>query len=182
MKNPLIHIGILFILLGVSSFFIKVVNAAIKDYYSDLDKSHEIVKNVEDNYSLFMDTANNVKNTIVDVSKSYNFYLVQFVEKSKTLQSKFNTVEQEIENINGYTKKLIDNCKYDLNNSLMDSKCSSYKVNYINMINSYKEMIDEYNKIVDSYNTYAKKHGVSVTKKYEYQLSEDTNTILKELG
>ncbi len=182
MKNPLIHIGILFILLGISSFFIKVVNAAINDYYSDLDKSHEIVKNVEDNYSLFMDNANNVKNTIVDVSKSYNFYLVQFVEKSKLLQNKFNSVEEYIEGINKYTRELIDNCKYDLNNSLMDSKCSSYKVNYVNMIESYKNMVDEYNKVVDSYNLYAKKHGMMASKTYEYNLSEETNTILKELA
>lgn len=182
MKNPLIHIGILFILLGLSFFFIKVANAAINDYYSDVDKSHEIVKSVEDNYSLFMDNANSVKNTIIDVSKSYNFYLVQFVEKSKLLQTKFNTVEQNIDNINKYTKELINNCKYDLNNSLMDSKCSSYKINYVNMIESYKEMIDEYNKVVDSYNLYAKKHGISVIKKYEYNLKEETNTILKELA
>lgn len=178
MNKICIHIGVLFIIAGFSLMCINVVSASMKNYYADIDKSKEIVKNVDKNYKLFKQNAANVKDSIIQVSKSFNIYLSDYMKKKESIVEKINLVEKNIQQLDNISLELVSDCKYNLNNAEMNQQCSSFKINYKNMISSYNEMIDEYNYVIDSYNGYAKNKKKKQAEKYENNLGENVVKIL----
>lgn len=160
--------------------FIENVSASIKKYHDDIDRSNEIVNAINKNYNEFANIATDIKSDIVDVSKSFDFYLNQFLDKNVGLLNKVKNVENKINSLDELSYRMIENCKYNLNNSSMDSKCSSFEKNYVNMIESFNTMIDKYNSVVDTYNIYAKKTNVKVASLYETKLN-DVNNILEAI-
>ena len=180
MKNFFIHLGFIFIIMGVSVICVDKVSANIKKYYADLDRSKEIINNVENNYEEFVNGAIHVKDGIVDVSKSFKIYFDDFSKKNDEIILKIQSVEKSINDLNEISFNLIDNCKYDLNNLSMNNKCKTFKTNYIRMINSYKEMLDEYNMVIGYYNDYAKKHKKSDCSLYDSGVDFSVYNALEE--
>ncbi|MBR1386704.1 MAG: hypothetical protein IJ568_07735 [Bacilli bacterium] len=178
-KSSIIHLGFIFIIAGISIICIENVSASIKNYYDDIGKSKKIVSEVNEDYKIFKESILNVKNSIVDVSKTLNIYLEEFTNKNTIINQKIIKIEEEILKINEPSKRLINNCKYNLNNKTMISKCQSFKTNYKNMADSYIEMIKEYNKVIKSYNVYAKKINNKELPLYESKI-ENNIIILKE--
>ena len=157
--------------------FIENVSASIKKYHDDIDRSNEIVNSINNDYEEFVITATEIKSDIVEVSKSFDFYLNQFLDKNVELLKKVSNIENKINSLDSLSYRMIENCKYDLNNSSMDSKCSSFDKNYVNMVESFNTMISKYNSVVDTYNTYAKKSNVKIASLYEVKLSEVNNIL-----
>lgn len=178
MKKVFFHGGLLLILLGLSIICVDTVSAAIKSYCDDLDKSSAIVREVNDDYDSFMESAKSVREDIIDVSKSFDFYLNQFSKQNVVLLEKIHNIESKIDNLNDLSKNMIDNCEYDINNPVVENKCSSFKKNYKNMVQSYYTMIDEYNIVLDTYNNYAEKNNAKKIDKYIYNLSFEINGIV----
>lgn len=164
-KNIFIHLGIVFILIGFSLIFVDHASAQIKNYYDDLEESKEIKNNVNNLYGIFRDGAISVKNDIVDISILLNVYFDDFTEKSKTIVIKIEEVKEKISDLENIVIGLNNNCRYNLNDKVMNSKCKNFKSNYENMYSSYKTMILQYNKIVDAYNVYATKKNISIVEK-----------------
>ena len=181
MKRLFARIGFALLTLGSSLFCIEQVSANMTKFYNDIDKSKEIVRNVDIAFSDFIEQANKVKEGMIDYSQSFNFYLDDFLEESVKIQEKIHIVEQEIENINDNASIIIDGCKYEISNSNMESNCSNFKTNYLNMINSYDIMIEEYNKVVETYNEHAEVNNFDIASNYTSSLSERTNEIIKNL-
>jgi hypothetical protein len=98
-------------------------------------------------------------------------------DKNVELLKKVSNIENKINSLDSLSYRMIENCKYDLNNSSMDSKCSSFDKNYVNMVESFNTMISKYNSVVDTYNTYAKKSNVKIASLYEVKLSEVNNIL-----
>lgn len=157
--------------------FIDKVSASIKDYQDDIDRSNEIVSSIDKDFSEFLIIAEDVKKDILDVSKSFDFYLNQFLDKNIELMKKVGNIEDKINSLNELSNRMIENCKYDLNNSSMDSKCSSFEKNYVNMIASFKTMVDKYNSVVDTYNAYAKRKNVKAASLFEPKLNDVDNIL-----
>ncbi len=178
LKMLFIHAGFIFIIFGISIICIDQVSATIRNYYDDLEKSKEIIKNVDEQYKIFKDGATNVKESIDVVSSSFNFYLDDFENENSKIMKNISNVEEEIEKLNITASALINNCNYDLNNSFMDNQCSSFKINYKNMISSYEEMIKQYNSVIDYYNEYAIKNDKETVDSYTNQLSDNVKEIL----
>ncbi len=181
MKRLFARIGFALLTLGSSMFCIEQVSANMNKFYNDIDKSKEIVRNVDIAFSDFIEQANKVKDEMIDYSQSFNFYLDDFLEESVKLQEKIHIVEQEIDKMNDNASTIIDGCQYEINNNNMESNCSNFKTNYLNMINSYDIMIEEYNKVVDKYNVHAESIGFDIASNYTSSLSERTNEIIKNL-
>ena len=171
MKNIFIHLGFVFILVGCSIIFMDKVSASISDYYNDVNKSNEIVESVNNNYNEFKDKSLNVKNGIIDVSKSYNLYLEEFPNVNQTISTKVKTVEETINNLSDITNHLLENCQYELNNSVMKNQCNSFKINFRNMMDSYEEMITVYNKVINTYNEYSLRNGKEQIEEYKSNLN-----------
>ena len=162
---------------GASVMLIDKVSASIKNYRNDLNKSYEIIKAVNDDYDTFVEKAKEVKENIIVVSKSFNFYLDKFLKKNKDLVAKINKVEETINELDDISYRIINNCKYDLNNSSMEAKCKSFYNNYPNMIDSYNKMLEEYNSVIKRYNTYASKVKKKKVALYEYNLTNSEKII-----
>ena len=181
MKRLFARVGFALLTLGSSLFCIEQVSANMTKFYNDIDKSKEIVRNVDIAFSDFIEQANKVKDGMVEYSQSFNFYLDDFLEESIKLKEKINAVEQEIDNMNDNASVIIDGCNYEINNVNMESNCTNFKTNYLNMINSYDIMIEEYNKVVETYNKHAEVNGFDIASNYTSSLSERTNEIIKNL-
>lgn len=181
MKGLFIHTGFVLILIGLSIICVDQVSANINNYYADLEKSKEIVKSVDDNYSKFKEGAKKVKESISNVSLSFDFYLDEFETANADIKEKIIIVESEIENLNVTANSLIDSCKFNLNDIQMDNKCSSFKMNYGNMINSYDEMIEQYNKVIKFYNEYALSNGKQIKELYISNLSDEVISIIENV-
>ncbi len=180
LKMLFIHSGFVFIILGISIICIDKVSANIKNYYDDLEKSKEIQKSVNEQYQVFKEGASKVKSSIGVVSSSFNFYLEEFDTKNIEILEKVSNVEKEIEELNETAKLLTNNCKYNLNNNVMNNECSSFKINYKNMISSYDEMVEKYNSVIDYYNEYAKKNNKEIVNKYLNNLSDNVKEMISE--
>ena len=180
LKMLFIHAGFIFIIFGVSIICVDQVSATIRNYYDDLEKSKEIIKNVDEQYRIFKEEAASVKDSIESVSTSFSFYLDEFENENNKIIEKISKVEEEIEKINIIANTLTINCKYDLNNLSMDNQCNSFKINYKNMISSYEEMIKQYNSVIDYYNEYAIKNDKEIAENYTNKLSENVKKILDE--
>ena len=178
MKKLFLHIGLLFIITGISILLIDNVSASINGYYSDIKESKKVLDNININYNLFKEKSLNVKDTIKDISVSFDFYLEEFNEKNIDIVKKINKVEDEIIEISNISIELDDNCKYELNNKNIDNKCSNYKINYKNMMTSYNEMINVYNEVIDSYNEYQKELGRVEVNNYKSRIGESVNKAL----
>ena len=166
MKNIFLHLGFLFIMFGISIIFIDQVSASINEYYDDVNKSNEIIDEVGINYSLFREKTLIIKDKIVDVSKSFNIFLDDFLGKNVEILEKVNDVEKEINSLSDTTNDLINYCQYELNNNVMNTQCSSFKTNFTNMINSYEEMIKVYNDVIDTYNNYSIQNDLATVDNY----------------
>ena len=181
MKGFFIHTGFVLILIGLSIICVDQVSANINNYYADLEKCKQIVKSVDINYTKFKDGANKVKDAIGDVSLSFDFYLDDFESANSVIKKKIIIVEQEIENLNMTADSLINSCKYNLNDSFMDSECNSFKINYGNMISSYNEMIEQYNKVIKYYNDYALENGKHSEQLYISNLGDEVKLIIDNI-
>lgn len=170
MKNIFIHLGFIFILIGCSIICIDKVSASINNYYNDVNKSNEIVESVNNNYTEFKEKSLNVKNGIVEVSKSYNLYLEEFPKVNQTISTKVKQVEETINSLSTTTDSLLESCQYDLNNSVMKNQCNSFKINFRNMMNSYDEMIIVYNNVINTYNEYSLRNGKEQIEEYKGNL------------
>lgn len=159
MKNIFMHLGFVLILAGLSIICVDKVSASINDYYSDVEKSNEIVETIDKNYKSFKEKSISVKNDIVEVSKSFNLYLEDFPKENEGIVLKVQKVESDINELSTITDTLLDYCNYDLNNIVMDNQCASFKTNFNNMMSSYEEMIKVYNGVIDSYNDFSNKNG-----------------------
>lgn len=171
MKNIFIHLGFVLILIGTSIICVDKVSVGINDYYSDVNKSQYIIDSVYSNYDDFKNKSLIVKDEIVDVSKSFNIYLEEFPEKNEEILNKINKVESSINDLSVTTNNLIDYCSYNLNNSAMDNKCSSFKTNFVNMIESYDKMINVYNDVVKAYNDYSIENGKDLVEEHNNRLN-----------
>ncbi len=154
MRKIFIHLGFLFIIAGMSIICIDKVNANINRYYFDVEKSKEIVEEVNNDYLTFRNSALTVKNKIEDVSKSLSVFLDSFEEENIKIIEKINDIEKDIKNINILKNRLEVNCNYDINNMNMSNNCESFNLNYQNMINSYDDMLVQYNKVLKIYSEY----------------------------
>ena len=170
MKNLFIHLGFIFILAGCSIICIDKVSASINNYYNDINKSNEIVEEVNNNYTEFKEKSLNVKNGIVEVSKSYNLYLEEFPNINQTINTKVKKVEETINSLSTITDSLINNCQYDLNNNVMKNQCNSFKINFRNMMDSYEEMVKVYNDVINTYNEYSLRMGKDQIEEYNSNL------------
>lgn len=179
MKNIFIHLGIIFILIGFSLIAVDEVSAQIKNYYDDIEASKEIKKNVNDYYDQFKNKALDVKKEIVDTSSSFNIYFEDFTKSYITISNKMDNVKSKITDLDDISQKLFNYCRYDLNDSVMNNKCKSFKTNYKNMYNSFQTMVDNYNKIVNSYNTYATKKKLNSISPYQKEIEFSDNLIKK---
>lgn len=130
------------------------VSANINDYYADINRSKEIYTAVESDYKEFVSSASGVKSHMVDVSDSLDVYLEEFPNKESLIVEKIQVVDEDINSLKEISLRIIDNCKYELNNNAMENKCNNFILNYNRMIESYKVMVSEYNKVIDSYNNY----------------------------
>ena len=181
-KGSIIHLGFIFIIAGISIICIENVSASIKNYYEDIGRSKEIIKKVNEDYETFKTITVDVKNNIVDVSKTLNVYLDEFTNKNEVIKQKIEKVEENITELNKVSKRLINNCKYNINNKSMISKCQSFKINYKNMSESFDEMIKEYNKVINTYNVYAKKKNNKELPLYESEIQNDLNILKEKIG
>lgn len=159
MKNIFVHLGFLLIILGVSLIFVDSVSASINNYYDDIEESKRIIKNVDTLYEQFKEDAIDVKNGIVDISKSFNVYFDDFDKANKSITEKIENVKEKINQVNVVATDLINNCRYQLNDINMNNQCKNFKINYTNMMSSYETMVDQYNKVITSYNNYATRKG-----------------------
>lgn len=139
--------------------FVDSASASIKNYYEDIEESKKIINDVDTLYNDFKKSAVDVKNGIVDISKSFNIYFDDFEKVNKEIKAKIENVQELINKTNVVSNELINKCRYNLNDSEMNNQCKSFKTNYVNMISSYKNMIEQYNKVITSYNNYAARKG-----------------------
>lgn len=170
MKNIFIHLGLILILIGSSIIIVDRVSASINDYCSDVDKSKDIIENVSKNYDEFKTKSIIIKDGIVEVSKSFNIYLEDFSTVNVDILNKVNNVEKNINDLNTITDNLINYCDYELNDAKMNNQCSSFKINFNNMIDSYEEMIEVYNGVINTYNDYSKQNGKDTIELYKSNL------------
>lgn len=170
MKNIFLHLGFILILAGLSIICVDKVSASIKDYYSDVEKSNEIVEIVNTNYNTFKDKSIEVKSGIVEVSKSFNLYLEDFPKKNEEIVLKVKKVEEDINELSTTTDTLLNYCEYNLNNNVMDKQCASFKTNFNNMMDSYEEMLKVYNDVINSYNDFSKENGKVSIEEYKENL------------
>ena len=160
---------------------VQQVSASINDYYYDIDKSKEVIKQVEQDYDTFKAELIDVKNEIVDISKMLNVYLDEFTNKNQIVLPKIKNVENKIIELIPISERLINNCKYNIQNSAIKNNCQNFKQNYNNMIASYEETVTKYNKVIDIYNTYAKKKNEESVDKYETDLKSKINYLLESI-
>ena len=154
MRKFFIHLGFLFIIAGLSIICVEKVSANINEYYADINRSKEIFNAVESDYNEFVSNASLVKNNMVNVSNALDVYLEEFPEKESLIVEKIKVVDENINSLKEISLRIVENCKYELNNKAMENKCSNFILNYNRMIESYKVMVREYNKVIDSYNDY----------------------------
>ena len=171
MKNLFLHLGFIFIISGLSIVCVDKVSESIKDYCNDVDKSNEIVEQIDSNYKVFKEKSLDVKNSIVDVSKSFVIFLEDFPSINSEIELKVQKVENEINELSSTTDLLLDYCNYDLNNQVMNNQCSSFKVNFISMIDSYEEMLKVYNSVIKEYNDFSKTNGRESIDEYSEKLN-----------
>ena len=182
MKKVFIHLGLLFIIFGLSILLVDSISSSLNSYYEDLEESKKIVDDINLNYDLFKEKSLNVKDNIKDVSVSFDFYLDEFEEKNIDLVKKINNIENEIIEISDISVSISKDCNYDLNNKNMDSKCNNYKANYKNMIESYNEMIDVYNKVIDTYNEYQKEEDKEQVDNYKSKIDKKVEEVLVSIS
>lgn len=175
------HIGFIFIMIGCSIIFIDKVSASINDYVKDIDKSNEIVDKVDFNYNEFKNKSVIVKDSIVEVSKSFVIYLEEFPSVNVEIKEKVLTVEKEINDLNPIIDELLNYCHYDLNNSKMNSQCESFKINLSNMMESYDKMIEVYNDVIGEYNVYSVANGKEQMLEYNNNINSSIVEAVKEL-
>ena len=171
MKNIFLHLGFIFRLAGLSIICVDKVSASIKDYCNDVDKSNEIIESIDNNYRLFKEKSLDVKNGIVEVSKSFVIFLEDFPNVNQEIELKVQKVENEINELSTTTDLLIDYCNYNLNNNKMDNQCSSFKLNFNNMMNSYEEMIGVYNGVIKEYNEFSVANGRETIGEYNEKIN-----------
>ena len=182
MKKVFIHLGLLFIIFGLSILLVDSISSSLNSYYNDLEESKKITDNINNNYNLFKEKSINVKDNIKDMSISFDFYLDEFDEKNVGIIKKINDIEDEIIEITNISIELGNDCKYELNNKNLDNKCNNYKINYKNMIDSYNEMISVYNEVIDSYNEYQKELNKFEVNNYKSRIEKNVNEVLTSIA
>ena len=182
MKNIFIHLGFIFILVGCSIIFIDKASASINNYYDDVNKSNEIIINVHNNYNDFKESSLVIKDNIIDVSKSFNFYLDDFQIKNVDILEKVKKVEKDINSLSTVVNNLIDYCVYDLNDEIMDNECSSFKINFKNMLDSYSKMVDVYNDVIKKYNDYSLLNGRELVDEYSENIDEEVEVAIAKIN
>ena len=170
MKNIFLHLGFILILAGCSIIFVDKVSASINSYYDDVNESNKIISMVHNNYSDFKINSLNIKNSIVDVSSTFNFYLDDFDVVNVEIVNKVKKVEDEINALYPTIDNLINYCVYDLNDEIMNNECDSFKINFTNMLESYNKMISVYNDVIKEYNEYSDSNGKEHVLEYNYNL------------
>ena len=172
MKNIFLHLGFIFILIGCSIICVDKVSASINNYYNDVNESNEIISLVHSNYNDFKIKSLEIKNDIEEVSKSFNIYLEEFQIVNEEISNKVIKVENGINDLSETINNMINYCVYDLNDGLMDKECSSFKINFNNMMDSYSKMINVYNEVIKEYNEYSILNGKEHVLDYNQKLDE----------
>jgi len=158
-KKAFIGVGILLICIGFCIIGYKKFSFLYDSYMADIDKSKEIVTIVDNDYKEFNSIISGYKEDIVLVSNSLAVYYDEFPNKNESILNNINNVKIKLESVNSINERMFDNCKYDLNNLLMEQQCETFSVNYNSMIDAYIEMVSEYNNFVEKYNEYAINNG-----------------------
>ena len=72
--------------------FVDSASASIKNYYEDIEESKKIINDVDTLYNDFKKSAVDVKNGIVDISKSFNIYFDDFEKVNKEIKAKIENI------------------------------------------------------------------------------------------
>ena len=153
--KTLIKSGITFIIASLIFMSINTVYAEIDSYKYDVSLSNLIVSNIKENYVQFNQEANDYKSNLDEVYESFDFYLEEFNTKNPIVLSKIDNVNKTLEKLEDASYNMYKYCIYNINNEETKSMCSTFKTNYLGIVNSYKKMLEDYNNIIKQYNNYA---------------------------
>lgn len=181
MRKYAIHIGLVLLICGFSLLFVDHVSANIKSYYTDVEKSKEIIKNVNMQYIDFKDVATSVKDDIFETATYLNGYLSDFTEYKDEVKEKIVGVESKIESLNDVSNKILNDCSVGIEDDNMNNICKTFKTNYKNMINSFKEMVNQYNDFVSAYNQYANSSNLENIDTYNSKIDIMVRDIVNKI-
>lgn len=170
-RKAFIGLGIVLICTGFIIIGYKKFSFVFESYIADVDKSKEIVTIVNNDYNEFNSVVVGYKNDIVLVSNSLDVYYDEFLAKNEKIVNDINNVKFKLEGLSSINDRMSINCKYDLNNLLMEQQCETFSINYDSMVNAYIEMVNEYNNFVEKYNEYAINNGKNVVALYNDSLN-----------
>ena len=170
-RKLFIIVGVLLICIGVGMIGYEKLSFLYDSYIADVDKSKEIVTIVDNDYKAFNSMVSDYKEDIVLVSKSLDVYYDEFSSKNENILKNINNVKLKLESISPINDRMSINCKYDLNNLVMEQQCDMFSINYNSMIDAYVEMVSEYNNFVEKYNEYAVNNGKGVVNLFNDSLN-----------
>ena len=153
--KALIKSGITFIIASLIFMSINKVYAEIDSYKYDVSLSNLIVYNIKENYAEFNKEANDYKTNLDAVYESFDFYLEDFNTKSLIVLNNIDNVNKTLDSLEDASYNMYKYCIYNINNEETKSMCSTFKTNYLGIVNSYKKMLEDYNNIINQYNNYA---------------------------
>ena len=153
-----IKIGILLIVLSISSLTVNSLYFFINEYEKDVSKGKEIEKNVNDLYSSFLTSISLYEDVINQTYDSFNLYLNELPSVNSKLLENIENVKNAKRELNDVSKKIQDNCSNSITSSVFVQKCNKHLKAEENVEKVYNNMINDYNSIVEKYNIYAEKN------------------------
>lgn len=171
-RKLFIVLGTLLISIGFFIVFWKDVSFKVDVFNKDVEKSREIVRTVNYDYNIFNKIVVPYKEEVVKFSNSLDFYYDNFAQKNGSFLESIDNIKSYIIDSVPIASRMLDNCKYELNNEIMSQQCSIFSINFKAMIDVYSDMIVEYNKVVEKYNQYAVSVGSQTISLY-VNLRED---------
>ena len=153
-----IKIGILLIVLSISSLTVNSLYFFINEYEKDVSKGKEIEKNVNDLYSSFLTSISLYEDVINQTYDSFNLYLDELPSVNSKLLENIENVKNAKMELNDVSKKIQDNCSNSITSSVFVQKCNKHLKAEENVEKVYNNMINDYNSIVEKYNIYAEKN------------------------
>ena len=164
-------IGIMLIICGLIFMFISSVKKDQKEMNSRMEKIISSYDDFSTNIEKFNTTRDSIHNEFLD-----KVYYETLEQNDTSYKNKLYEYEKLVSTISKDSKTLREYCKGDVYYSSSDanSKCTSFKLGYEEMVNTFVDDINIYNTNIKDYNAYLDSEGKTDSIKLEEYKTEKT--------